>query len=42
MWGSRDRDIFDIASIAGFYNMSNRVASATGMQPNDDYHAAHR
>jgi uncharacterized peroxidase-related enzyme len=40
--GFSDRDIFDIASVVGFYNMSNRVASATGMQPNSEYHAAHR
>ena len=40
--GFSDRDIFDIASVAGFYNMSNRVASAIDMRPNDDYHAAHR
>jgi len=40
--GFSDRDIFDIASTAGLYAMSNRVASATGMQPNEDYHAAHR
>lgn len=40
--GFSDRDIWDIASVAGFYNMSNRVASATGMQPNDEYHAQFR
>lgn len=40
--GFSDRDIFDIASVTGFYNMSNRVASAIDMQPNDEYHAAHR
>ncbi|MAM61962.1 peroxidase-related enzyme [Maritimibacter sp. UBA3975] len=40
--GFSDRDIFDIASTAGFYNMSNRVAAATDMQPNDDYHAQAR
>ena len=40
--GFSDRDIFDIASVAGFYNMSNRVASAIDMQPNKDYHAAYR
>ena len=40
--GFSDRDIFDIASTAGFYNMSNRVASATGMEPNPDYHAQAR
>jgi len=40
--GFSDRDIFDIASVAGFYNMTNRVASAIDMRPNEDYHAAHR
>jgi uncharacterized peroxidase-related enzyme len=40
--GFTDRDIFDIASVAGFYNMTNRVASATGMQPNPEYHAQAR
>lgn len=40
--GFSDRDIWDIASVAGFYNMSNRVASAVGMEPNPDYHAANR
>lgn len=36
--GFSERDIFDIASVTGFYNMSNRVAAATEMQPNDEYH----
>ena len=40
--GFNDRDIWDIANVAGFYNMSNRVASATGMWPNDEYHAQAR
>ena len=40
--GFSDRDIWDIANVAGFYNMSNRVASATDMRPNDDYHAQSR
>ena len=40
--GFTDRDIFDIASVVGFYNMSNRVASAIDMRPNDDYHAQAR
>ncbi|WP_368185271.1 peroxidase-related enzyme [Aestuariibius sp. HNIBRBA575] len=40
--GFSDRDIWDIVSTIGFYNMSNRMASATAMAPNDDYHAAHR
>ncbi len=37
-----DRDIWDIAAVAGFFNMSNRVASATDMRPNSDYHAQRR
>ena len=40
--GFTDRDIWDIASVAGFYNMSNRIASATDMRPNDAYHAQAR
>lgn len=40
--GFNDRDIWDIAATAGFFNMSNRIASATDMRPNDDYHAQAR
>lgn len=40
--GFTDRDIWDIASVAGFFAMSNRVASASGMQPNPDYHRVAR
>lgn len=40
--GFSDRDIWDIAAVTGFYNMSNRIASATDMRPNDDYHAQAR
>jgi len=36
--GFSDRDIWDIAAITGFFNMSNRVASATDMRPNPVYH----
>ena len=37
-----DRDVWDLASVAGFFNMTNRVASATGMEPNAEYHAQAR
>ena len=37
--GFSDRDIWDVAAVAGFFNMSNRVASATDMRPNSVYHA---
>ena len=40
--GFSDRDIWDIAGVTGFFNMSNRVASATDMRPNDEYHAQAR
>ena len=36
--GFSDRDIWDIAAVAGFYNMTNRLASATDMRPNREYH----
>ena len=36
--GFSDRDIWDISAVAGFFNMSNRVASATDMRPNSTYH----
>lgn len=37
-----DADIWDIAAVASFYAMSNRMASATGMLPNTEYHAQAR
>ena len=40
--GFSDRDIWDIASVAAFFNMSNRMAAAVDMRPNDDYHAMAR
>jgi uncharacterized peroxidase-related enzyme len=36
--GFSDRDIWDIAATAAFYNMSNRLAAATEMLPNPEYH----
>ncbi|SMX39986.1 peroxidase-related enzyme [Octadecabacter ascidiaceicola] len=40
--GFSDHDIWDIASVAGFFNMTNRMASATDMRPNDEYHSQNR
>ncbi len=40
--GFTDRDIWDIASVAAFFNMTNRVASGTDMRPNPEYHAQSR
>lgn len=40
--GFTDRDIFDIASAAAFFNMTNRVASAIDMRPNAEYSSQYR
>ena len=40
--GWSDRDIWDISAVAGFFNMTTRVASATDMKPNPEYHAQAR
>ena len=40
--GFSDRDIWDIASVTGFFNMTNRIASGVDMQPNAEYHGSHR
>jgi len=40
--GFTDRDIWDIAAVAAFFNMSNRVAAATDMRPNPEYHGMAR
>jgi uncharacterized peroxidase-related enzyme len=31
-------DAWDIAAIAGFFGMSNRIANAIGMRPNDEFY----
>ena len=33
-----NEDIFDISETAAFFNLSNRMASATDMMPNREYH----
>ena len=40
--GFKEKEIWDIASVASFYNMTNRMASAVDMQPNDEYHFMNR
>lgn len=40
--GFSERDIWDIAATASLYNMTNRMASATDMRPNDAYHSQSR
>ena len=36
--GFDDAQIWDIAAVASFFNMTNRMASAVDMRPNPEYH----
>jgi uncharacterized peroxidase-related enzyme len=40
--GFSDQAIFDIAEVAAMFNFTNRLASATGMIPNREYHGRGR
>lgn len=40
--GFSDRDVWDIANVAGFFNYTNRLATAVDMQPNPEYNSSHR
>lgn len=40
--GFSDRAIWDIAAVAAFFNMTNRLATATKMAPNREYYARAR
>jgi uncharacterized peroxidase-related enzyme len=40
--GFDDRSIWDIAAVAAFFNMTNRMATAIDMMPNPEYHAQDR
>jgi uncharacterized peroxidase-related enzyme len=40
--GFNDRDIWDIAAVAAFFNMTNRMATAIDMMPNEQYHSSSR
>jgi len=40
--GFKDREIWDIAAVASFFNMTNRMATAIDMMPNEEYHSASR
>jgi len=40
--GFSDEDIWDIAEVAAMFNFTNRLASATGMLPNPEYHGMAR
>ena len=36
--GFSDADIWDVIEVAAMYNFTNRLAMATGMMPNREYH----
>jgi uncharacterized peroxidase-related enzyme len=36
--GFSDDDIWDIAAIAAFFALSNRMANVTSMRPNDEFY----
>jgi uncharacterized peroxidase-related enzyme len=40
--GFKERDLWDIAAVASFFNMTNRMATAIDMMPNEEYHARSR
>jgi uncharacterized peroxidase-related enzyme len=40
--GLTDEEAWDVAEIAAMYNLTNRMAMATGMLPNREYHAMSR
>lgn len=40
--GFSDSGIWDMSNVIGFYNMSNRVATASDMRPNPEYHSLSR
>jgi uncharacterized peroxidase-related enzyme len=40
--GFSDEDAWDIAGVAAFFAMSNRLANFTGMRPNDEFYALGR
>jgi len=40
--GLSDEDAWDIAAIAAFFALSNRLANATLLRPNDDFHGLGR
>jgi uncharacterized peroxidase-related enzyme len=37
-YGFSDDDVWDIAAIAAFFALSNRIANVTGMRPNDEFY----
>jgi uncharacterized peroxidase-related enzyme len=40
--GWSERDIWDAASVTGFFNLTNRLATAVDMMPNPEYHSQAR
>ncbi len=40
--GLTEKEAWDVAEVAAMYNFTNRMAMATDMLPNEEYHALAR
>lgn len=40
--GLSENEIWDVAAVASFFNMTNKMASAVEMEPNSEYHSQFR
>jgi alkylhydroperoxidase family enzyme len=40
--GLTDEEVWDVAEVAAMYNFTNRMAMATNMMPNEEYHTLRR
>jgi alkylhydroperoxidase family enzyme len=40
--GFSPEEVWDIASVAAFFNLSNRMATVADMRPNDEFYAMGR
>ncbi|GGL60484.1 peroxidase-related enzyme [Halocalculus aciditolerans] len=40
--GLSDEEIWDVAAVCAFFNLSNRMATVAGMRPNDEFYALGR
>jgi alkylhydroperoxidase family enzyme len=40
--GLSQQEVWDVIEIAAMYNFTNRLAHATGMMPNPEYHSLAR
>jgi alkylhydroperoxidase family enzyme len=41
-WGFSEEEIWDMAAIAAFFSMSNRLANFASLRPNEEFYALGR